>query len=79
MDKNMKLAIGFRGDLNLTAQAVPLQEGYLKIGGIVDSSADKGLKFGVVVSATPTDVSIHAPVRERRYSSYFFVISIFTL
>ena len=65
MDKNMKLAIGFRGDLNLTAQAVPLQEGYLKIGGIVDSSADKGLKFGVVVSATPTDVSIHAPVRER--------------
>ena len=66
MDKNMKLAIGFRGDLNLTAQAVPLQEGYLKIGGIVDSSADKGLKFGVVVSATPTDVSIHAPVRERQ-------------
>ena len=59
MDKNMKLAIGFRGDL--TAQAVPLQEGYLKIGGIVDSSADKGLKFGVVVSATPADVSIHTP------------------
>ena len=65
MDKNMKLAIGFRGDLNLTAQAVPLQEGYLKIGGIVDSSADKGLKFGVVVSATPADVSIHTPMRER--------------
>ncbi len=66
MDKNMKLAIGFRGDLNLTAQAVPLQEGYLKIGGIVDSSADKGLKFGVVVSATPADVSIHTPMRERQ-------------
>ena len=55
MDRNMKLAIGFRGDLNITAQAVPLQEGYLKIGGIVDASADKGLKFGVVVSATPAD------------------------
>ena len=55
MDRNMKLAIGFRGDLDITAQAVPLQEGYLKIGGIVDASADKGLKFGVVVSATPAD------------------------
>lgn len=51
MDSNLTLKIGFKGQLELTAQAVPLQEGYLKIGGTVDQT--NGLKFGVVVSADP--------------------------
>lgn len=49
MDKNLDLKLGFKGQLNLNAQAVPMQEGYLKIGGI----ADGNLKFGVAVSADP--------------------------
>lgn len=52
MDSNLSLAVGFKGSQKLNAQAVPLQEGYLKLGGIVDSSQTNGLKFGVVCSAS---------------------------
>lgn len=55
MDSNLSLQIGFKGQLALNAQAVPLQEGYLKLGGIVDATNQSaGLSFGVVVSA-PAD------------------------
>lgn len=58
MDKNMELSIGLKGQLKLNAQAVPLQEGYLKLGGIVDISLTTGLKFGVVVSADPDTMDV---------------------
>lgn len=55
MDSNLSLSVGFKGQLKLNAQAVPMQEGYLKLGGIVDAENQKaGLPFGVVVSA-PAD------------------------
>jgi len=58
MDSNLSLAIGFKGQLKLNAQAVPLQEGYLKLGGIVDATnQSSGLKFGVVCSASSTTPS----------------------
>lgn len=53
MDQNLTLNIGVKGQLSLNAQAVPLQEGYLKLGGFVDSTQTNGLAFGVVVSADP--------------------------
>lgn len=53
MDSNLSLTLGFKGQLSLDAVAVPLQEGYLKLGGIVDSSETDGLSFGLVVSADP--------------------------
>ena len=52
MDSNLSLDIGFKGQLSLNAQAVPLQEGYLKLGGVTDPDGDD-LNFGVVVSADP--------------------------
>ena len=55
MDTNLSLQLGFKGQLKLDAQAVPLQEGYLKLGGIVDSTMTSGLKFGVVCSAAADD------------------------
>ena len=55
MDSNLSLAVGFKGSQKLNAQAVPLQEGYLKLGGIVDSTQTTGLKFGVVCSAPSDD------------------------
>lgn len=56
MDSNLSLTLGFKGQLKLNAQAVPLQEGYLKLGGIVDATNQSaGLKFGVVVSAPSDD------------------------
>lgn len=56
MDSNLSLAIGFKGQLALNAQAVPMQEGYLKLGGIVDkTNQSSGLNFGVVVSAPAAD------------------------
>ena len=56
MDSNLLLAIGFKGQLALNAQAVPMQEGYLKLGGIVDATNQaNGLPFGVVVSAPADD------------------------
>ena len=56
MDSNLSLAIGFKGQLALNAQAVPMQEGYLKLGGIVDATNQaNGLPFGVVVSAPADD------------------------
>lgn len=56
MDSNLSLTIGFKGQLALNAQAVPLQEGYLKLGGIVDATnQSSGLSFGVVVSAPADD------------------------
>lgn len=56
MDSNLSLTLGFKGQLKLSAQAVPLQEGYLKLGGIVDATNQStGLKFGVVVSAPSDD------------------------
>lgn len=51
MDTNMSLSLGFKGQLKLNAQAVPLQEGYLKLGGI----AAENLTFGVVCSAPSAD------------------------
>lgn len=54
MDSNLNLSIGFKGQLALAAQAVPLQEGYLKLGGYVADTETNGLKFGLVVSAAPT-------------------------
>lgn len=57
MDKNMDLTIGFKGQVKINAQAVPLQEGYLKLGGIVSKTLTAGLKFGVVVSAAANDLS----------------------
>ena len=60
MDSNLSLTIGFKGQLKLNAQAVPMQEGYLKLGGIVDATnQSSGLKFGVVCSApasTPSQI-----------------------
>lgn len=53
MDSNLSLNIGFKGQLSLNAEAIPLQEGYLKIGGFVDATETNGLKFGLVVSAAP--------------------------
>lgn len=56
MDTNLSLGIGFKGQLALNAQAVPMQEGYLKLGGIVDATNQaNGLAFGVVVSAPADD------------------------
>ena len=56
MDSNLSLNVGFKGQLALTAQAVPLQEGYLKLGGIVDATNQSGgLPFGVVCSAPSDD------------------------
>lgn len=56
MDSNLSLSIGFKGQLKLNAQAVPMQEGYLKLGGIVDDkNQSTGLKFGVVCSAPSDD------------------------
>ena len=50
------MTVGFKGQLKLTAQAVPLQEGYLKLGGIVDATNQSaGLSFGVVCSAPSSD------------------------
>ncbi len=53
MDSNLSLDVSFKGQLKLNAQAVPLQEGYLKLGGFVDATETDGLKFGLVVSANP--------------------------
>ena len=61
MDSNLNLTLGFKGQLKLNAQAMPLQEGYLKLGGIVDSAATDGLKFGVVVSSDPDTPDNFAP------------------
>lgn len=61
MDSTLDLSIGFKGQLNLNAQVVPLQEGYLKIGGIVDNAAANGLPFGVVCSAAPDTPDQFAP------------------
>lgn len=56
MDSNLSLQLGFKGQLALNAQAVPMQEGYLKLGGIVDATnQSNGLPFGVVVSAPADD------------------------
>lgn len=52
MDSNLSLKLGLKGQLKLNAQAVPLHEGYLKDGGIVDvENQSAGLPFGVVCSA----------------------------
>lgn len=58
MDSNLSLSIGFKGQVEPNCQAVPLQEGYLKLGGIVDDSATNGLAFGVVVSASADNPSV---------------------
>ncbi len=55
MDSNLSLSVGFKGTVKPKAQAVPLQEGYLKLGGIVDTTQTTGLKFGVVCSAAADD------------------------
>ena len=58
MDSNLSLSIGFKGQVKPNCQAVPLQEGYLKLGGIVDENATGGLAFGVVVSASADNPSV---------------------
>ena len=56
MDSNLNLVIGLKGQIDVQAQAVPMQEGYLKLGGIVDATNQaNGLAFGVVVSAPADD------------------------
>ena len=52
MDTNLSLNIGFKGQISANAVAVPMQEGYLKVGGYVAESETNGLKFGVVVSVS---------------------------
>ena len=42
MDSNLSLRLGIKGQLKLNAQAVPLQEGYLKAGGVVDADNQSG-------------------------------------
>lgn len=56
MDSNLTLSVGFKGQLKLTAQAVPLQEGYLKLGGTVDET--NGLAFGVAASSDPDTLDL---------------------
>lgn len=56
MDSNMTLSVGFKGQLKLNAQAVPMQEGYLKIGGTVDET--NGLAFGVAASSDPDTLDL---------------------
>lgn len=51
MDTNLTLSIGIKGQVKPNAQVIPLQEGYLKLGGVVDASQTNGLVFGVVASA----------------------------
>lgn len=58
MEKNLDLKFGMKGQLSLNAQVVPLQEGYLKLGGIADPNANEPLKFGRVVSASSDTPSI---------------------
>lgn len=59
MDSNLSLSIGFKGQAKPNCQAVPLQEGYLKLGGIVDpTNQSSGLSFGVVVSAPADNLSL---------------------
>lgn len=53
----MNLTIGFKGQVSINAQAVPLQEGYLKLGGVVSTTLTAGLKFGTVVSAATNDLN----------------------
>ena len=56
MDSNLSLQLGFKGQLQLNAEAVPMQEGYVKLGGIVDATNQSaGLPFGVVCSAPADD------------------------
>lgn len=56
MDSTLNLSVGFKGQLKLTAQAVPLQEGYLKLGGTVDNAG--GLAFGVAASSDPDTLDL---------------------
>ncbi len=59
MDSNLSLQLGLKGQLKLNAQVVPMQEGYLKDGGIVDSTNQSaGLPFGVVCSAPADDPNL---------------------
>lgn len=58
MDKNISLKIGFKGQLALNAQVVPLQEGYLKLGGVVDTEQAGFANFGVVLSADPANLHV---------------------
>ena len=53
MDSNLNLTIGVKGQIKANAQAMPLMEGYLKIGGI----AGANLPFGIVGSAAPADLT----------------------
>lgn len=53
MDSNLNLIIGLKGQIDVQAQAVPMQEGYLKLPGI--AGGEGVLPFGVVVSADPDE------------------------
>ena len=50
MDKNFTMEINYTGSAAPRVQAVPMQEGYVKVGGIVDESMTNGLKFGTVAT-----------------------------
>lgn len=50
MDKNFTMELKYTGSASPKAQAVPMQEGYVKVGGIVDESMTDGLKFGTVAT-----------------------------
>ncbi|MGP1459894.1 MAG: hypothetical protein ACTTKL_11425 [Treponema sp.] len=43
MNKNMDLGIGFKGSAKINAQAIPMQEGYLKLGGIAAGGGERCL------------------------------------
>lgn len=59
MESNLNLTIGYKGQLELKAVAVPLQEGYLKIGGFADNAVGAAaLPFGIVVSADPANPNV---------------------
>lgn len=61
MDSNLNLMIGLKGQIEVQAQAVPMQEGYLKLPGIVDPTVSGLLAFGAVVSADPDTPDMFEP------------------
>lgn len=61
MVNNLVLNIGFKGQLTLNGEVVPLQEGYLELGGFVDTDASDGLKFGVVASSAAGAEHVFSP------------------
>lgn len=61
MESNLNLGISFKGQQKLNATAVPMQEGYLKLGGIIDSTLSAAVAFGLVMSAAPATSDVFTP------------------